>query len=541
MTNQEIVDYVINTPNNTNPVILKQMLKDVAGSGNLQLDTTLTIAGKAADAKAVGDAIGKLSGGNADQSGVYYIATDHGVRPDVEDNTAAMQDLIDKVHENGGGIIWLPIGEYRFDSANSVPENPDFRTILTPQSGVSIVGESLSGTVIQVYGHTEKGASWLANYIADRDDKSVKLSGCTYRNFTIDMSEATVAEYSSTGKALGMKALRDCIFRDLRLLETPSTALGIDMLDNVVIDSVYVYKGGREWQPGGQGGAGIGIGTGKWENENYVVRNCLCVECGHFGIFLEDQGIFSGNQQNYPEGLTITNNVIRNGRNYGIGVRGGRNVIITGNNLYGNKGGIYLDYGTKNVLASNNVIADCTEAGLLFGIEDAGHGNYPCESVAVFGNSFFDNKLGISTLRKPVNSSFENNIYTGNDADILDELVIDESKIKQGVFINDAGQEAANARSWLYDEYIDLNTTLITWTPIGVTADGTNKNPRIAIYDENKVFLHRINGDYQPDKLKTIIEEALTAAGKSTNFRYIKFGDNCNGEILTTLQLYSLE
>lgn len=42
------------------------MLKDVAGSGNLELDTTLSVAGKAADAKAVGDAIGKISGGNVD-------------------------------------------------------------------------------------------------------------------------------------------------------------------------------------------------------------------------------------------------------------------------------------------------------------------------------------------------------------------------------------------------------------------------------------------------------------------------------------------
>lgn len=73
MTNQEIVDYVINTPNNTNPVILKQMLKDIAGSGNLQLDTTLSIAGKAADAKAVGDAISKLSGGNGDYDEEIYI------------------------------------------------------------------------------------------------------------------------------------------------------------------------------------------------------------------------------------------------------------------------------------------------------------------------------------------------------------------------------------------------------------------------------------------------------------------------------------
>lgn len=41
MTNQEVVDYVLNTPNNTNPVILKQMLKEVAGSGgNIDLGVT---------------------------------------------------------------------------------------------------------------------------------------------------------------------------------------------------------------------------------------------------------------------------------------------------------------------------------------------------------------------------------------------------------------------------------------------------------------------------------------------------------------------
>ena len=40
MTNQKIVDYVINTPNNTNPAILKQMLKDIAGSGG-NVDVTI--------------------------------------------------------------------------------------------------------------------------------------------------------------------------------------------------------------------------------------------------------------------------------------------------------------------------------------------------------------------------------------------------------------------------------------------------------------------------------------------------------------------
>lgn len=35
MTNQEIIDYVMETPNNTNPVILNQMLETNKGSQNL--------------------------------------------------------------------------------------------------------------------------------------------------------------------------------------------------------------------------------------------------------------------------------------------------------------------------------------------------------------------------------------------------------------------------------------------------------------------------------------------------------------------------
>lgn len=100
MTNQEIVDYVINTPNNTNPVILKQMLKDITGSGNLQLDTTLTIAGAAADAKAVGDAISKLSGGDVGQMEQLQILIETDMLPAVHDEAGKI--LTD---ENGNVIL----------------------------------------------------------------------------------------------------------------------------------------------------------------------------------------------------------------------------------------------------------------------------------------------------------------------------------------------------------------------------------------------------------------------------------------------------
>lgn len=49
-------------------------------------------------------------------------------------------------------------------------------------------------------------------------------------------------------------------FNSLKVLE-------IDMLNNVVTDSVYVYKGGRSWTYGDNEDARIGIGTELRENK----------------------------------------------------------------------------------------------------------------------------------------------------------------------------------------------------------------------------------------------------------------------------------
>lgn len=76
------------------------MLKDIAGSGNLELDTTLTIAGKAADAKAVGDAISKLSSGNVDQMEQLQMLIESDMLPAVHDANGVI--LTD---ENGNVIL----------------------------------------------------------------------------------------------------------------------------------------------------------------------------------------------------------------------------------------------------------------------------------------------------------------------------------------------------------------------------------------------------------------------------------------------------
>ena len=419
---------------------------------------------------------------------IYYDATKFGVSSEAEDNTPAMQALIDLVAGRGGGVIWMPTGVYRFDAEHSsIALTDNVQTLLTAKSGVSIVGESITGTIIQVYGDTTYGVAWMSSL-----DTNVTV-GCVYHNFTVDMSGESMVTYTHKGKAFYLSGVKDCVFRDLRLLNTPSTSLGIDMLDNVVIDSVYIYRGGREWIYGGAGGAGIGIGTGKWRNENYIIRNCICDSCGHFGIFLEDQGLFGAQPtRNYSKGQIIANNVVRNGRHYGIGIRGGKNIVVNGNNIYENHGGVYLDFGAKNVLISGNIVAESAEAAVLFGEEDirAGFETFACENVVVAGNSFFGNNADVLTPREPINCRFDSNYTFDNGAGAPARIVLSGDDMIPGIKLMPDGSEAAEINA-LSTDYLDVSAM---GAVIRITTTGVTDTARIAQYDSNKNALESDTG-----------------------------------------------
>lgn len=341
---------------------------------------------------------------SSDSTGNEYCVADYGITLEAEDNTDALNSLIDMVSVAGGGTIFFPPGTYKFKTthANFVYSANYYNVNL--KNNVSIRGSGKNATVLHYSGDTQAGATLFGAFGGDESP----LVGCSYSDFAVDMSEQTVQTYSHKGKAFYVHGIKDCAFRDLRLLSTPSTSLGIDMLDNVVMDSIYVYQGGREWTSGGNGGAGIGIGTGLWSNENYIIRNCICVECGHFGIFLEDQGLFSTDKtQNFPMGQIIANNIIRNGKNYGIGVRGGRYVNISGNNCYSNaNGGIYLDYGADSVLVASNLVADCP-SGVTFGSETP---YYYCSHCAIVNNLFSGCTTEVTQTRIPTDTVIQNNV-----------------------------------------------------------------------------------------------------------------------------------
>lgn len=101
------------------------------------LDTTLTQEGKAADAKAVGDAISKLSGGNVDLTGV--VKSVNGVTPDENGNV--------KITVSGGGVsrAALKDGEYNVLAINhrgystDAPENTIPAYIMSKEKGFNYV------------------------------------------------------------------------------------------------------------------------------------------------------------------------------------------------------------------------------------------------------------------------------------------------------------------------------------------------------------------------------------------------------------------
>ena len=355
-------------------------------------------------------AIYNISGVNIDETAFsVYDVTDYGISTSSQDNTAAMQALIDLVYTNGGGTIFIPNGTYLFASESATVATPQITRILIPKNYVSIIGENSHKTILKVTGYSASGASLFGHH----SSIDTKLVGCTFSSFTVNMSDCTIGEYSWRGKAFMANDVEDCIYRDLRLIGTPATSLGIDCLHNVTIDGVYVYKGGRLWSNGGYGGAGIGIGTGVYDDESFIIRNCICDDCGNFGIFLENQVSHSQNPPQYI-GQIIANNIVIHGRGRGIGVRTNSHVLISGNNVYDCVSGIYLDSGCTNIMISNNLVSDCVN-GIHFGSGTAiGNGtDIACTYISVIGNTLRSNTNNIVKTIAPTNSVEANNVING--------------------------------------------------------------------------------------------------------------------------------
>lgn len=451
-----------------------------------------------------------------------YRATDYGISTENEDNTPALQALINDISAKGGGIIFFPIGTYNFQRWTS----PDYRWAVEMKSNVSIVGENLEKTVLK---QTQETPYSLFGRILDNGDGvNNPLTGCTFMNFTVDAYE-TGDRNHVCGKAFFFQYVRDCVFRDLRLMGTTATAMGIDFIDRVIIDNVSCIDCGRTFTGNEAGTSGIGIGTAGWENENFIITNCVCEGCGQYGIFIENQGIFYDGNVPYAKGCIISNCIVRNGINKGIGVRGGQNVTVIGCEVYENAShGIFIDNNCKNVkvmscsgannggsgifVTPNNTehllikgcnfvnnqaegikisvdsgksanklcIQDCYTDGNVVGLDLSANTLSDC---VILGNAFLD---GISNNTTFIGNTSFNDII--GDAPIITEISIPFDSLTNGKKLMPdgsfaAGQEGANYTTEYYIDISMLNDAFEVCYPV----DKVIGSPiRIAQYDVDK-------------------------------------------------------
>lgn len=296
------------------------------------------------------------------------------------DDAPALNALVTHINSIGGGILFLPKGTYMVDSR------------VYWKSNVSLVGEGIGLTILKPRQAAGVGVGFAAiswqGFTA-----SSPMVNCTFRDFTIDGDEMNITSYTPWPKGINIHFIKDCVFRDMVIKNTCATGLGIDHLSNVVIDNIGCYNCGRSWSGSGTeanvGGAGLGIGTKRMNGEAVIIRNCICDGCGNYGIFLEDQGSASTDGESY----IISNNIVKNGRNHGIVVKGGSRVIVANNTSFGNAKDGFA------VLENNGFLSDIIKFSNNLSYENSNgfrlESNGACEDIFVSENVFSDNKNGV--------------------------------------------------------------------------------------------------------------------------------------------------
>lgn len=240
----------------------------------------------------------KTTGGENDP--VTYSHTDF---------ATLMNNLIAKVNSDGGGQIHIKGGSY------------DVNTSIIPKNNVHIEGEGKGITIL-------KGTTSLANTMM-LGSTTAFTSGSPLTNFVLsDMEfDGTNMDFASTytqkRKAIDIAYIRRCFFYGLYIHDTPSTGLGVDFMDEVIIDRCIVDTCGFGGDGLATSGAnGFGIGTGGRSAEPCIISNCIARNNRNGNFHYEVVGV---TQANYSTFL----NCYAEGGRYGYRITGTSSATIS--------------------------------------------------------------------------------------------------------------------------------------------------------------------------------------------------------------------
>lgn len=301
-------------------------------------------------------------------SGYHYLADAYGVTTSNEDNTENLQALVDMVNKNGGGVIEIGCGTFTF------------KNTVTLRSNVGIMGQGIGNTILKMLdgGGTDGYSLFNGDYI---------------KNVFIRDIEINSTGTNHTGKHLFMRYIEDSYFTHIKSVDSRPTAIGIDYLNHVTITDNIIINGGRMGNVFGNACIGIGTGYDKWENEDFIISNNICINGGQRGIFVEDQARFGGTKKmTAGYGQVICGNIVRGGYR-GITVEAGKRVNISGNTIYGAHIGMGVKVYADDCLFQGNLLVN-NNFGVI--VDDLSATFVDNNNIAFIGNTIKGGTTGIS-------------------------------------------------------------------------------------------------------------------------------------------------
>lgn len=349
---------------------------------------------------------------------------DNGFKPGSKnDARGAIQQAVDKLASAGGGVLYLPPGEYLLGGP------------VMMASGVSIVGAGIGKTVLLPTGSTAalRYAGSAARY----------LENLVLTDFTVngELQVNPASGFVPDSKGTFFQFWRNVAMDRLAFLNTGATSIGNDMPDNCSILRCYVENAGRLAQDREApiharplGCSGIGLGTGAKDDEPIFVAFNTAKNCANFGLFFEPQA------GGAARGAVVVGNVLE-GNYAGLADCGVDGLQVMSNQCRRNTFGILRYPGTNNSGKPGrrgqyigNLIEDSTQHGIYSFLPQAK--NDPLE-----GGSLFSGNIIRRSGRDGINFRYQNAAVGILNEMIADNLISENGR--HGIYV-EQGKEVVN-------------------------------------------------------------------------------------------------
>ena len=206
----------------------------------------------------------------------------------IKNNRIYLQSLVDKVSEDGGGIVHIPSGTYYFSGDTNYTESTAVGIVC--KNNVTIEGEGIDRTILKPYGEYLHGMNMI--HYTDSNKAKTYLINADFRNFTIDNINETSTEYNYQGKGFMLSFTKDCDWESVKVINADGTGFGVNFPINCTMINCYAKGCGKAGTRKSRGSSGFGIETGYSNDESIIISDCKAYENTKYGFVFEHQSIF---------------------------------------------------------------------------------------------------------------------------------------------------------------------------------------------------------------------------------------------------------